>query len=268
MKVTGIDVAAASQVAARFTADYLTYQPATGASTTAAGSMSSSGWSGTGRLTTDLVEPGPTAAIDAQHMLVSVAARVHIDRTAAGQPMSISATSSRSVTPATAASASPNAAAQAQRWVTLIVPVQSDGNTLQVAASGPVFTGEPPAGVTPTADSQPDAATTAATQPIVATFLAAYARSDVSYLASPGVSMTGLAGVLQFMSLTGWSLSTQATRPGAEAVPPSGVGSGTVVWQLVGTDLQIAQSYSIALTSAQGRWYASAVAPDLTDLEG
>ncbi len=80
--------------------------------------------------------------------------------------------------------------------------------------------------------------------------------------------MTGLAGVLQFVSLTGWSLSTPTARPGNDSVPSSGVGSGTVLWQLAGTDLQIAQRYSIALTSAQGRWYASAVGPNLTNLDG
>lgn len=259
----GIDSAAASQVAARFAADYLTHEPSSRDVASAAGApVLSTAWSGTRRLGADLVQPGLVVREDATHVLVSVAARIAIRARTTSQTSEPSPSTS---------STSPTPAVPVDRWVTLVVPVEATGGGgLRVSDAGPIFSGEPPARVTPGADGEPDSKTTAATAGIASTFLAAYARSDVSYLASPGVTLAGLGNTVQLVSLSSWTVITPTRKPATstQTSASSGLGTGTVVWQLTGTDLRIAQSYSIALTSSQGRWYASAVSPAAPAQEG
>ena len=60
-------------------------------------------------------------------------------------------------------------------------------------------------------------------------------------------------------SVTGWNVLVPPAPVSGSA--SSGVGAAAVTWQLAGTDLQIQQSYSIALTNSQSRWYIAALSP-------
>jgi hypothetical protein len=251
----GVDGAAAGQVAARFVADYLTYQPSAGDDAAVAGPPTSpAGWSGSDRLSSDLVEPGAVARLDAAHVFVSVEARIR-SATAGVTPALTSKSSS----------ASPRPDQTTVRWVTLTVPVEATDRGLTVSDGGPIFTGEAPTSVSAMPDGQPDSTTTFATQSLATTFFTGYARSDVSYLTIPGARLAGLSNEVQLLSLTGWSVITPPSKPGTSPpMPTTGLGSGIAVWQLAGTDLRIAQRYLLALSKSQGRWYAAALGPDPT----
>ncbi len=151
----------------------------------------------------------------------------------------------------------------ASRWLTLAVPVQSSAGGVRVSPSGGVLSGEAPNLVTADPAWLADPATTTATQPVVTSFFSAYAQSNAGYLAQPGVDLAGLAGTVTPVSVTGWNVSVPSPASGT-ASASSGVGSAVVTWQLAGTDLQIQQSYSIALTSSQSRWYIAALSPVLS----
>ncbi len=151
------------------------------------------------------------------------------------------------------------------RWLTLAVPVQSSAGGVKVSPSGAVLSGEAPNLVTADPAWLADPATTTATASVVTSFFPAYAQSNAGYLAEPGVDLAGLAGTVTVASVTGWNvLVPPAPVSGSSAAATSGVGAAAVTWQLAGTDLQIQQSYSIALTNSQSRWYIAALSPVLS----
>ena len=258
-----LDTAGSAQAASRYVSDYLSFLPGRGPAQLAALTndvVGSAGaalaqWTGTGYLRVEAVLPGQVTSLDGTHSVVAVAARIH--------------TAMPTAKTAQAAVSSPGVGADpgsvpagwtdlGSRWITLVVPVQASGASIRVSGEGAVFAGEPPQLITEPAGAQVDQAVTTATQPVATSLLTAYALSNLSYLAAPGVSLNGLQGAVTFVSLTGWSLSLPpgATNPGA------GTGVGLVTWQLAGTDLHIAQPYAIALTSSQGRWYGAALSPN------
>jgi len=148
------------------------------------------------------------------------------------------------------------------RWLTLAVPVQSSAGVVKVSPSGAVLSGEAPNLVTSDPAWLADPATTTATASVLTSFFPAYAQSNAGYLAEPGVDLAGLAGTVTAASVTGWNvLVPPAPVSGSASPASSGVGAAAVTWQLAGTDLQIQQSYSVALTSSQSRWYIAALSP-------
>ena len=151
------------------------------------------------------------------------------------------------------------------RWLTLAVPVQSSAGVVKVSPSGAVLSGEAPNLVTSDPAWLADPATTTATASVVTSFFPAYAQSNAGYLAEPGVDLAGLAGTVTVASVTGWNvLVPPAPVSGSASPASSGVGAAAVTWQLAGTDLQIQQSYSIALSNSQSRWYISTLSPVLS----
>jgi len=149
------------------------------------------------------------------------------------------------------------------RWVTLAVPVQSSAGVVRVSPSGAVLSGEAPNLVTADPAWLADPATTTATASVLTSFFPAYAQSNAGYLAEPGVDLAGLAGTVTVASVTGWNVLVPPAPASGAASASSGVGAAVVTWQLAGTDLQIQQSYSIALTNSQSRWYIAALSPVL-----
>jgi len=150
------------------------------------------------------------------------------------------------------------------RWLTLAVPVQSNAGVVKVSPSGAVLSGEAPNLVTADPAWLADPATTTATASVVTSFFPAYAQSNAGYLAEPGVDLAGLAGTVTVASVTGWNVLVPPAPVSGAASASSGVGAAAVTWQLAGTDLQIQQSYSIALTNSQSRWYIAALSPVLS----
>ena len=260
--VTTLDPAGSAQAAARYVSDYLSFLPGRGPAQLAALSNDAVGstgaaleqFSGTGYLGVEAVLPGESASIDATHSVVAVAVRI---RTAMPPPKSQNAVSA----PAVGADPGPVPAGWTDlgsRWITVMVPVQASGGSIRVSGEGPVFAGEAPQLITAPTGAQVDQAATTGTQQVASSLLTAYAASNLSYLAAPGVALNGLQGAVTFVSLTGWSLSL----PPGQANPASGTGVGLVTWQLAGTDLHITQPYAIALTNSQGRWYGAALSPN------
>jgi len=150
------------------------------------------------------------------------------------------------------------------RWLTLAVPVQSNAGVVKVSPSGAVLSGEAPNLVTSDPAWLADPATTTATASVLTSFFPAYAQSNAGYLAEPGVDLAGLAGTVTVASVTGWNVLVPPAPASGAASASSGVGAAVVTWQLAGTDLQIQQSYSIALTNSQSRWYIAALSPVLS----
>ena len=260
--VTTLDAAGSAQAAARYVSDYLSFLPGRGPTQLAALTndvVGSAGaalgqFSGTGYLRVEAVLPGEVTSIDSTHSVVAVAARIRSAMPPAKSQSAVSA-------PAVGADPGPVPAGWTDlgsRWITVLVPVQASAGSIRVSGEGPVFAGEAPQLITAPAGAQVDQAVTTNTQPVAASLLTAYAASNLSYLAAPGVSLNGLQGAVTFVSLTGWSLSL----PVGQASPASGTGVGLVTWQLAGTDLHIAQPYAIALTNSQGRWYGAALSPN------
>ena len=260
-----LDVAASQQAAARYVSDYLAYLPGRGAAQLAVlnndvvgpADAAATQWSGTGYLRTESVLPGQVAAVDPTHSLVSVAALVHTAMPPAQQPQN----QAPATVPPSGADPGPVPTGWTDlggRWVQLTVPVQATGAGIRVSGEGAVFSGETPQLVAQPAGAQVDQGVTTATQSAGTSLLAAYASSNLSYLAAPGVALNGLSGAVSLVSLTGWSVSLP---PGGAA----GTGTGLVTWQLAGTDLHITQPYAVALTNSQGRWYGAALSPNPAD---
>jgi hypothetical protein len=291
--VSGVDAAAAAAPAARFTADYLSYVSTAPSGNTAAltahlpgsAGVSRLVFTGTGYVRADLVQTGQVAHVDDVHAVVAVTARLRLATPPAGggQPDGAAAAS-----PA-AAAADPGPVPEGwtdlgSRWIALVVPVETTPAGLRVSAAGPVFSTEPAGQVTvPDVTTGIDADTVAATRDVAAAFFTGYAASNVAYLAAPGISMGGLGGAVTLASVDNWSvaipttaipttdIATTDTAGGADPTGPagaaaatSGVGSGSVVWQLAGTELRVSQQYTVAMTHADGRWYAAALSPTRT----
>ena len=262
-----MDTAASQQAAARYVSDYLNFLPGRGPLQLAAlqGDVAGSSgaalsqWSGTGYLRVESVLPGQVVPVGPTSSVVSVAALVRTATPPAQQ------TASEVATPAGAAlsGADPGPVPTGwtdlgSRWIQLTVPVQMTGVGVRVAVAGAVFAGETLQLVSEPAAAQVDQGVSAATTSVAASLLTAYASSDLSYLAAPGVSLVGLHRAVTLVSVTGWSVSMPPGSTGA------GFGTGLVTWQLTGTDLHIAQPYAIALTNSQGRWYGAALSPNPT----
>ncbi len=279
---SGMDPAAAGQLAARYATDYLSYVPGTAAANRASlaqdmapgadiSPTSTQLFAGSGYLRADLAAPGQVTAVDAAHVVVSVAVRIHLatppaptDRSTA-DPAIATAPSTDPADPARGLGAAPAGWRDlGGRWIGVAVPVESTSAGLRVSAGGAVFTGEPPAQVSPASGGGRSAVVTAATAGLATAFFTGYAGSDVSYLAQPGASLSGLSGAVRLVSLTDWAVTTGPTATGggaAGASPAAGTGVGAVTWQLTGTDLRVMQRYAVALSSSQGRWYVAALSP-------
>lgn len=266
---TVLDQAAADAAATRYALDYFSYSPAAaGQSALAAGVVgggaSAAGWTGTGYLRADAALPGGMFLIDEAHAVIDVTVRISLGMPPAPKPGAAPAAAPASTAAVPAASAADPGALPpgwrnlGSRWVTVAVPIDATSGTAKVAATGPVLTGETPGQVTAPAGAVGDTTTGAATQGVATSFFAAYANSDVAYLAAPGVNLAGLSGAVTLVSLTNW---TAAVPAGTTAPPTGAVGTAAVTWQLAGTDLQIKQQYAMALTNGQNRWYAAALSP-------
>ena len=272
-----IDPAVARQIAARYAADYLSYSPGrTGANlpaltadSVATASTSTQLFSGAGYVTADLVQPGQIVTVDATHVLVAEAVRIHLAIPPAGTAAPQPAASTPAASPPDTAN-NPGPVPDrwtdlGERWLSMTVPVESTPAGLRVSASGGVFTGEPPTVITPIAGSNSDAATAATTAAVAPAFFTGYAASDVSYLIPPGAPVTGLGGAVTFVSLADWTVQTAAdTGTGTAATPTAGIGTAAVTWQLAGSTLQITQAYALSLTFTSGRWYTAALGPATT----
>lgn len=276
--VAVIDPAVASQVAARYAADYLSYSPsraganlpALTADSVSTASTSTQLLSGAGYVRTDLVQPGQILTVDAAHVLVTETVRIHLAippvGTAAPQ---VVASAPAGLPPGSAGDPGPVPAGWTdlgERWITLTVPVQATPTGLRVSASGAVFSGEPPMVIAPIAGANPDSGTTAATQSVASAFFTGYGVSDVSYLIPTGAPVTGLSGAATFVSLAGWTVQTAAAGAGSSspAAPAAGIGTASVTWQLAGTGIQITQQYAASLSLTSGRWYTAALGPAAT----
>jgi hypothetical protein len=273
-----MDQVAADGAATRYALDYLSYSPADASAAATAvtadqvgGDITPARWAGTGYVRAEAALPGSWHVIDPAHAVVTVTVRVHLAMPpTTAKPIPAAVAGSPAPVPAGSASdpgaIPPGWTDLGSRWVTVAVPVQSSGGVVKVSSGGGVFTGEAPGLVTPDPAGSADPGTTAATQGVATSFLTAYAQSDVAYLAEPGVNLAGLSGTVTLASVTNWTVTIPpAPISGTTAVAAaSGVGTAVVTWQLAGTDLQIAQSYAIALTNSQSRWYIAALSPVVT----
>ena len=270
----GLDQVAADGAATRYALDYLSYSPATAAAATAAvtadvvsGDAAPARWAGTGYLRADTAVPASWHVLDAGHAVVSVTVRVHLAMPPSTRATTTTATATATAAPPPGSAGDPGGIPAGwtdlgARWLSLAVPVQSSGGAVKVSAAGAVLSGEAPNSVMSDAAWQVDPATATATQPVATSFFAAYAQSNVAYLAQPGVDLAGLGGTVTPASVTGWTVAVPPPPvSGTSAAPTSGVGAAAVTWQLAGTDLQIQQTYSIALTNSQNRWYIAALSP-------
>ncbi|WP_188944635.1 hypothetical protein [Nakamurella endophytica] len=270
------DSAEASQAAARYALDYLSYSPASSAAGVAAlaadvsGGVSGQRWKGSGYLRAEAALPGTVLVVDASHALVAVTVRVRVaipPRTAGtAQP------EPQQETGPAGAAADPGPVPAGWhvlgvRWLTLTVPVTQTtgpGGSVSVSGGGAVFSGEAPQLVSAPTDAQNDPNLARDSQATAATLLGDYGSGDVAYVTAPGVTVRGLAGAVSLVSLPDWVTATPKQPAGSTATAMSATGTGTATWQLTGTDLQIAQRYALALTFSQDRWYIAAIGPQLT----
>ena len=271
--VAGMNVTAADAAATRYALDYFSYSPASAAAGQSALQTDVVGgtditavrWSGTGYLHADSALPGAMHLTDPTHAVVQVTVRVSLGMPPAPKPGAAAAPATTTAAVPSAATADPGVLPAGwtdlgSRWLMVSVPIDASSGTRKVAASGPVLSGENPGQVTAPAGAVGDTTTSQATQGVASSFFTAYAKSDVAYLVAPGVSLQGLAGAVTLTSLTNWTVAVPAGTTGS-ATPTSAVGTGTVTWQITGTDLQIKQQYSMALSNSQSRWYAAALSP-------
>ena len=273
--IAGIYSAGAAQIAARFTADYLSYVSSAPAGNTAALTadlVSSAGVSklqvtGAGYVRADLVQVGQIDVVDATHAVVAVTARLRIATPPAGS--GTEAVTGGQTDAAGAADPGPVPTGWTDlgsRWLALVVQVEATPAGWRVSAAGPVFSTEPPALLTPPAGSADvDPGTVTATRDVAAAFFTGYATSQVSYLAAPGVTLGGLDRAVTFAALNDWSFTGSGDAAGdANGEMGSGVSVGSVTWRVTGTALAVTQQYTLGMTRSQGRWYAAALAPTRT----
>lgn len=267
-----VDTAAAQATASRFTADYLTWSPASTNTARAAALQAQLvggadakqlGWSGTSYLAVDVTAPGQVLQLPNQSALVIVDARVQVATPNKGvkpiqppNPATETAVASTAGVPAAETSPVPEGyTITRSMWVRLAVPVVSTGGRTAVAPVGPVFIGdEIPSVTTRSADLTADPSATSATTEWASGFMKAYAASDTEYQSSPGVTLDGLSSAFTATQVGAWSLG---------AADPNGVRVGTaaVTWKVAGADLSIAQSYSMSVTQNADRWYVSTIGP-------
>jgi hypothetical protein len=223
----GYPTAAAEAFAARFTADYLTYDetnPADWAHRTAGYGTDTltTGWDGKGHQTVTSVIPAAVDVTNPSYGVVTVAAQ-----TTTG-------------------------------WLALAVPVAADPTGLAVAAR-PAFVAIPPAGKTP--DVQPPAGDPRAAEeirPTIEAFLAASAAGQqplIRALSADGAHLPEL-GDGRF-ALSGIDTITVPT-PAIEADRTAVV---TLRWSDVRSGAGLAQTYRIGLTRVGERWLVTSLGP-------
>lgn len=279
------DKQGASAAATRYATDYLSFSPASSAAGAAAlhadvAADSDAGgsrwWQGSGYLRADTALPGAVRVVDATHALVTVSVRVHVAMPPAKAPAK-GPTVPAPVGPAGSA-ADPGTVPAGwtdlgARWLVLTVPVVvGDGGLATVTGGGAVFTAEAPQVVTAPDGAQNDTTLSRDTQATATTLFSSYARSDVGYVTAPGATIRGLAGAVTLVGLPQWNTAVPKPAAGssttAAAPATSATGNGTVTWQLVGTDLQIAQPYALAMTFNESRWYIDRIGPQLSSTPG
>ena len=261
----GLDQIAADAAATRYALDYFSYSPSSAvagesalqADVVGGADVTAVRWSGTGYLHADSALPGVMHLIDPTHAVVQVTVRVSLGMPPAPKPSAAAAPATTTADPGVLPAGWTDLGS---RWLSVCVPIDASSGAPKVAASGPVLSGENPGQVTAPAGAVGDTTTSSATQGVASSFFTAYAKSDVAYLAAPGVNLSGLSGAVTLTSLTNWTVAVPAGTTGSTG-PTTGVGTGTVTWQLTGTDLQIKQQYSMALSNSQSRWYAAALSP-------
>ena len=277
--VAVIDPAVARQVAARYAADYLSYSPgraganlpALTADSVATASTSTQLFNGAGYVRTDLVQPGEIVTLNATHVLVALAVRIHLavpPAKATAPQVTVSVSAAAPVGNAGDPGQIPTGWTDlGERWLSITVPVETTPAGLAVSGSGGVFTGESPTAIAPIVGAEPDTATTGATAAVAPAFFAGYATSNVSYLMPAGAPVTGLSDAVRFVSLANWTVRTAAAGSDSttgSTVTTTGIGTAAVTWQLAGTTLQITQQYQLSLTFSAGRWYTAALGPAAT----
>ncbi|MGZ0153718.1 conjugal transfer protein (plasmid) [Kribbella sp. WER1] len=234
----------ATQVAARFTTSYLTWderaRDARAKATAldlAAGLDASSGWNGQGVQTVAAVYPGQVEVTSSQQAHVIVLARITPFK-GSGQKW----TASGSV------------------WRRLSVPVEV-GAARVVVSGAPAFVAEASAAgaTSKTATAEPDPDLTASTESDARAFFGAYGTSDeaTAAIAAPSSGIQSLGGQVELEELKTWTVETgNSDRRTALA---------TVTWKLPGTGTQLNQDYRLTLlrsTAADGtqRWQVAEIA--------
>lgn len=147
------------------------------------------------------------------------------------------------------------------RWVTLALPIASDGGRPVITAR-PALVGSAPEAVPDrllTASSTGDAALARATQPAVTRLLNSYASGDLTYARASGTQFAGLDGAARLAEVQRWQVA-EPSRSGTEE--PLRHGRAEVTWQLTGGAGELTSDYSIDLSNQDGRWYLASVAPD------
>lgn len=237
-------VGEATQVAARFTTSYLTWDERTRearekatALDLAAGLDPGAGWSGQGVQTVTAVYPGQVKITSNQQAHVIVLARITPFK-GAGQRW----------TPLPAV------------WRRLSVPVEVGGARV-VVSGAPAFVAEAPAaGATDKpASADPDPDLTNSTESDAKAFFSAYGTSDeaTAAISAPSSGIRSLGGEVELQELKSWTVETgNSDRRTALA---------TVTWKLRGTVTQLDQDYRLTLlrsTAADGtqRWQVAEIA--------
>ena len=275
------DKQGASAAATRYATDYLSFSPASSAAGAAAVSADaapasdaggSRWWKGSGYLRADTALPGAVRVVDSTHALVTVSVRVHVampPKKAPAQGPAVPAP----VGPAGSAGDPGTVPAGwsdlGARWLVLTVPVVvNNSGAAVVTGGGAVFTAEAPQLVAAPDGAQDDTTLGRDTQATATTLFSSYARSDVGYVTAPGATIRGLAGAVTLVGLPDWSTSVPKPAAGSTAAATSATGSGTVTWQLAGTDLQISQPYALAMVFNENRWYIDRIGPQLSTTPG
>ena len=267
----GISADAARLLAATFTADYLSHDPAAAPTSgqdalkrelAPGGDPSRMAFTGTASLSADVVLPGAVTHVDATHAVVAVQARVTIGMpdNEDAVPQQATTTTTPSVPGRSANRSALPAEYQvvATEWLPLAVPVVQTDSGVLVDVAGPVFSADPAPALTAAAESDPTA--TEQTRGWAKTLFTSYAAGSTTsaYLAAPGVDLAGLAGAVTVADVQTWQLSA----PG-----PNGLraGQARVGWTFAPTaDLSTAQSYTVTVEVDDARWYVTTLGTSAT----
>jgi len=261
---------AARSMAARFALDYVSYSPASAnvarsaalAAEMAQGAdVTAMAWSGTGYVSADAAVPGEVVQYPNLEAVVVVDVRATIAApkkgTAAAEPPAAPAAGVPATTVGVPAAARQNAPAGYQTvrtlWLRLAVPIVQGGAAVRVAPTGPVLT-EDPVPAAKLAEVAADPQPTLSTQDWVAGFMKAYASSAAQYQSSPGMDLAGLSSAVTVAKMGTWSL-------GVPDAAGTRLGTATLTWKLAGADLNISQTYALAVTQDADRWYVSTLGP-------
>lgn len=220
--------AAAQALATRFAQDYLTYDAADDAGRAdrlaaygLVGRGGEVGWDGRGEQTVhaavavDVAVAGPTQAA------VVVAAQV-----------------------------------SGPRWLHLSVPVVADAAGRVGVAGSPTLVAPPPmAAVSPPREPPADTALSRELEPVLQSFLEAYAAGradDLAYYLPVGREMSGLDGAVELDELVDLQVAEGGTARTALA---------TVRWRDTVTEAGLTQRYELRLVDRDGRWYVDGFGP-------